>query len=227
MFSGWVRTGGRFTLFTVIERDWVVAANPSVARTVAPAIPASLKPGASWMVPVPVPVPALVVVTEAYEGPETRENVMASPSASVAVSTWFAVVPSSTVMLAGCASTGVWFGLTVIRNGRVTFPVPSVALTEAATAVVDAAPIPGARWMVPVVPVSVVTVMNDGPVARVNDSASPSGSEPEIPWSAVCASMTVMSNTTFSTGARLEFSTRMPNDLLSLAVPSLTVTVTV
>ena len=55
----------------------------------------------------PVPVPGVVVVTEAYVGPDVSEKVTASPSASVAPSAWFAVEFSSTVMLAGWASTGV------------------------------------------------------------------------------------------------------------------------
>ena len=57
--------------------------------------------------PVPVPVPGVVVVTEAYVGPDVSEKVTASPSASVAPSAWFAVEFSSTVMFAGWASTGV------------------------------------------------------------------------------------------------------------------------
>src|SRR5262245_8691476 len=98
MFPMGARRTGRSTLFTVIVRDFVSLSAPvSVARTLADAVPESANPGARWM----LPVVALVVVTVAYVGPDTSENVRASPSGSVPVMAWSAVAFSFTVMFAG------------------------------------------------------------------------------------------------------------------------------
>ena len=65
MLVGWFSTGARFTLLTVIVSPLVSFKLPSLARTLAAAVPASENPGARWMFPVPVPVPGVVVVTVA------------------------------------------------------------------------------------------------------------------------------------------------------------------
>ena len=63
MFWMGSRTGAWFALFTVIEKDLSLVRLPSVTRTVAEAVPASVNPGARWTFPVAVPVPPSVVVT--------------------------------------------------------------------------------------------------------------------------------------------------------------------
>ena len=59
---------------TVIVSDFESSALPSLAVTVAGAVPASENPGARCRFPVAVPVPRSVVVTVAYVGP-VIENV--------------------------------------------------------------------------------------------------------------------------------------------------------
>src|SRR5207249_1783463 len=110
MFAIAANVGGPGTLLTVIVSDFSSLRLPSLARTVAWAVPASKNPGARWMLPVPVPVPGVTVVTVIYAGPATFENVRASPSGSVPVIAWSAVAPSSTVMIAGCAKVGAKSG---------------------------------------------------------------------------------------------------------------------
>src|SRR5882672_9373084 len=111
-----------------------------------------LKSGARWMFPVPVPVPGDVVVTVMKIGPEAFVNVSGFPSGSVANNDWSAVVPSSTVMFAGCASDGGRPGEhTVIVKDLLSLPgqaPPTVAVTDAAN-VPDVAD-EGARWIFPV-----------------------------------------------------------------------------
>jgi hypothetical protein len=65
MLVGWLSVGARFVFVTVIVSPFVSVNEPSLARTLAAAVPASVNPGARWMLPVPVPVPAVVVVTVA------------------------------------------------------------------------------------------------------------------------------------------------------------------
>src|SRR5712671_4638563 len=118
------------TSFTVIVNDLSSLRDPSLARTVAPYVPASAKPGARWT----FPVVALVVVTVINPGPPTFEKVRASPSGSVALRDWFAVAPSSTVISVGCARTGGPFcaaALTVIVKPFVSLSAPSLADAEA------------------------------------------------------------------------------------------------
>src|SRR4029077_12572911 len=103
---GCASTGGWFTLFTVTLKLFPSLAAPSVTETDTVAVPESEKPGARATFPVAVPVPGVVVVTVAYVGPDTFENVNAWPSGSVAESGLLAVAPSFTVTLAGCASVG-------------------------------------------------------------------------------------------------------------------------
>src|SRR6267142_3214492 len=52
MSAGCVRAGARFVLVTVTVRDLESLSEPSLADTVAAAVPESEKPGAKWMVPV-------------------------------------------------------------------------------------------------------------------------------------------------------------------------------
>src|SRR3989442_15541123 len=85
LLSG-ARTTGRSTLFTVTVKVLPSDAVPSLALTDTDAVPASENPGARLTAPVAVPVPADVVVTVAYVGPHTEEDVSAWPSASVAES---------------------------------------------------------------------------------------------------------------------------------------------
>src|SRR3989441_1319204 len=88
-----MRRPPRSTLFpytTLFRSD----ATPSLALTDTDAVPASENPGDRATFPVAVPVPADVVVTVAYAGPDTLLNVSGFPSASVADSGLFAVVPS-------------------------------------------------------------------------------------------------------------------------------------
>ena len=77
------RVGPRFTLVTVIVRVLSLFNAPSLARTVAPEVPASVNPGARWT----FPVVAFVVVTLMNTGPATLVKVRASASGSLAVST--------------------------------------------------------------------------------------------------------------------------------------------
>src|SRR5258705_6905549 len=102
MLDGCTRVGGRFTLFTVIVNDLSSFKLPSLARTVAPEVPASVNPGARWT----FPVVASVVVTLMNAGPTTFVKGRASPSGSPPLSTWSAVAPSFTVMLAGGVNVG-------------------------------------------------------------------------------------------------------------------------
>ncbi len=149
--------GARLLLFTVIVSDLSSNREPSLARTVAPAVPASENPGAKWRFPAAVPFPGEIVVTAAYVGPETSENVSASPSWSVASSAWFAVSPSFTVMSDGWARTGAWFvAVTVIVRLLSLFRLPSLARTVAEE-VPSGSAAPAARWMFPVVAFVVVT----------------------------------------------------------------------
>src|SRR5438128_2023158 len=130
-FAGCAKTGARFTLFTVTVKVLPSDAVPSLALTDTDAVPASENPGDRATFPVAVPVPADVVVTVAYVGPETNENVSAWPSASVAESGLLAVVPSFTVTFAGCARTGARFTLfTVTVKVLPSDAVPSLALTD-------------------------------------------------------------------------------------------------
>jgi len=75
------KAGGRFTLFTVTVSVLSLFKEPSLARTVAAAVPASENPGIRWI----LPVVAFVVVTVTYVGPAVFVNVNASPSGSVPV----------------------------------------------------------------------------------------------------------------------------------------------
>src|SRR6266850_399478 len=102
--------GGRLTLFTVI---WNVLSSkrlPSLARTVADLVPASLKPGSNRT------VEGREMLM--YTGPASTVYKSGSVSGSVAVRTCSAVAPSFTVMLAGCVSTGArltfWIVSTVV-----------------------------------------------------------------------------------------------------------------
>ena len=82
MFVIAAKVGARFTLFTVIVRVLSLFNEPSLARTVAGAVPAFVNPGARWM----FPVVGFVVVTVMYVGPSTLTNVSGSPSGSAPVS---------------------------------------------------------------------------------------------------------------------------------------------
>jgi len=66
------------TLFTVTVSALESLSEPSLADTVADAVPESENPGARWI----LPVVGLVVVTVRYAGPDTLANVKASPSGS-------------------------------------------------------------------------------------------------------------------------------------------------
>src|SRR6267142_6147571 len=162
------RTTGRSVLVPVTVKDLPSLAAPSVTQTDTDAVPESENPGARATFPVAVPVPAAVVVTVAYVGPDTKENVSAWPSASVADSGLFAVAFSATVTFAGCANTGGRFAaaVTVIVKLRGELVPFAVAVTDAAN--VPVVPTTGARLMFPVrvVPACVlsVRVMNAGPV---------------------------------------------------------------
>src|SRR5689334_25401737 len=86
-------------------------------------------------------------------------------------------------MFAGWFSVGAWFALfTVIVRLFWLFNVASAAWTVAAA--VPASENPGARWMLPVVALVVVTVRYVGPETLVKVRASPSGSVPVMTWSA-------------------------------------------
>ena len=132
-------------------------------------------------------------VTDIQAGP-VNVNVIASPSGSDALMPWSAVVPAASVMLLMGLSVGGRSTLfTVIVNvlSSVRFGDPlSVARTVAEY--VPASSDPGARWMLPVVMVRVVTVIHVGPDTFENVSKFPSGSVPVMTWSAVSASFTVM-----------------------------------
>src|SRR6267142_983824 len=124
------RTTGRSVLVPVTVKDLPSLAAPSVTQTDTDAVPESENPGARATFPVAVPVPAAVVVTVAYVGPETFENVSAWPSASVADSGLLAVAFSATVTFAGCASTGTRFTLvTVTVKDLPSLAAPSVTET--------------------------------------------------------------------------------------------------
>src|SRR6266446_663925 len=167
--------GARSVLFTVIVSVLLSVSDPSLAVTVAPYVPESVKPGARWM----LPDVALVVVTVMNAGPAAFVNVRVfAASASVA----FAVivvsaVPSVPLAVAGAVIAGCWFTLfTVIVSVLLFVSDPSLAVTVAPY--VPESVKPGARWMLPDVALVVVTVMNAGPAAFVNVRASPSGSVP-------------------------------------------------
>src|SRR5689334_16578815 len=113
MFVGCASTGAWFTLFTVTVKLFPSLAEPSLAETDTVAVPESENPGARATFPVAVPVPGVVVVTVAYVGPDTFENVKGFPSGSVAESGLFAVAPSFTVTFAGCARVGGLFAAAV------------------------------------------------------------------------------------------------------------------
>src|SRR5882672_2306288 len=102
--------GSRLTLFTVIWNVFSSERLPSLARTVADLVPASLKPGSNRTVE--------GVEMLMYTGPATTVYKSGSVSGSVAVRTCSAVAPSFTVMLAGCVSTGArltfWIVSTVV-----------------------------------------------------------------------------------------------------------------
>ena len=171
MLDGCTRVGGRFTLFTVIVNDLSSFKLPSLARTVAPEVPASVNPGARCT----FPVVASVFVTLMNAGPATFVKVRASPSGSLAVSAWSAVAPSSTVMLDGAVRVGGWFTLfTVIVNDLSSLKLPSLARTVAPK--VPESVNPGAKWTFPVVSFVVETFMNAGPATFVKVRASASGS---------------------------------------------------
>ena len=70
--------GARFTFETVTWKGLVSLSEPSLAEAEAAYVPASVKPGARWM----LPVVAFVVVTVRNEGPPAFVNVSASPSGS-------------------------------------------------------------------------------------------------------------------------------------------------
>src|SRR5881296_3344461 len=110
-------------------------------------------------------------------------RLFAAPSASVAVAVIGVIaVPSVPFAVPGAVIAGCWFGpptlivsvLLLLRGGE---PL-SVAVTVAPY--VPESENPGARWMLPVVALVVVTVMNVGPEAFVNVRAFPSGSVPVI-----------------------------------------------
>jgi hypothetical protein len=77
--AGCAKTGAWFApAVTVMVRDFVFVAVPSVALTDADEVPTvSVAPAARWMFPVAVPVPGVVVVTVMNVGPVTFANVRA------------------------------------------------------------------------------------------------------------------------------------------------------
>jgi len=97
MSEGCASAGARFTWVTVIVKGlvFVCAGLPEDAVTEAAYDPASPAAGAMWMVPVTVPA-AGVDVSVANVGSEA-DNVITSPSASVALTATSAVAPSATV----------------------------------------------------------------------------------------------------------------------------------
>src|SRR5262247_3813268 len=99
MSFGCVRTGGRFVPITVIVKVWVlvIAGDPDEAVTVAlyGEPPASPKFGAMWMFP--FTVPAVGTDVSVAKLGSVADNVITSPSASVALTATSAVAPSATV----------------------------------------------------------------------------------------------------------------------------------
>src|SRR2546426_4598550 len=113
---------------------------------------------------------------------------------------------------------------TVITKDFESDVVPLLAVTVPTK--VPEVPIGGARWTLPVVWLVVVTVMNVGPAAFVKVRGSPLGSVPVRVWSLVEPGATVMFAGWTRTGGRLQpLHTKMLKDLLSLARPSLALTV--
>src|SRR5882672_1632293 len=172
-------TGGRpHELHTVMVNGFESVRLPSLTRTVALYAPASVKPGARWMLPVAVPIPALVVVTVMKVGPETFAKSRAFPSGSWPVIPWSWVEFSARNRFGmGSRIGGQFDAVIVIVNERSALSLPSLARTVAPY-VPSGSAAPGAKWMFPVVGDVVVTVMNVGPAAFEKVSASPSGSEP-------------------------------------------------
>src|SRR6266404_5336483 len=169
---------------TVIVRDFVSVAVPSVALTDADEVPVgSNVPAARWIFPVAVPVPGVVVVTVMNVGPVTLANVSAWPSASVAVMVWSEVVPCATDWLFGCANTGGWFTLFTVTVKLLPSLPPEPSVAETDTVAVPESEKPGARATFPVaVPVPgvvVVTVAYVGPDTLANVNGFPSGSVAE------------------------------------------------
>src|SRR6267154_6150205 len=100
---------------------------PSLARTVAPAVPASANPGARWI----FPVVGEVVVTLMYVGPATLENASASPSGSDPVIAWSRVALSGTIMFETGNKVGARFTPeTVIVNPLLPDSEPLLAWTK-------------------------------------------------------------------------------------------------
>src|SRR6267154_854000 len=110
MFAGWARSGALFVLFTVMLNDLLSNSVPSDALTVAPAVPALVKPGTRRI----VPVVAVLFWTERYPGPSTTANVSGSASGSDPVMVCSAVEPSFTVISAGWARGGGGAGVVMV-----------------------------------------------------------------------------------------------------------------
>src|SRR3954466_14982655 len=97
MLLGWARTGARLVPVTVMVKFFVFVSVgvPDEAVTEEAYDPASPNAGAMWTVPFTVPA-AGDDVSVANVGSEA-DNVITSPSASVALTATSAVAPSATV----------------------------------------------------------------------------------------------------------------------------------
>ena len=104
-FAGAVTTGARSTLFTVIAVD----AEPDkafVAVNVAAKLPDCVNVGVQLKVPLVLPAPAANVAPAVTAEPEAVSEVMASPSASAAVTVTVRSEFSLTEAVAGAVTTG-------------------------------------------------------------------------------------------------------------------------
>jgi hypothetical protein len=163
MFAGWARVGGLFTpLVTVIVKSFVSFDASELAVTEAEKVPEFVAEGARWMFPVRV-VPAWALSVLVMNVGPVWVNVIASPSGSVAVKAWSAVVPAVTVMLLIAVSTTGRSTLITVIVSDFSLKRPPVSVARTVAIAVPASEKPGAKAIFPVpVPVPaevVVTVM--------------------------------------------------------------------
>ncbi len=135
--SGCARTGGLSGPVTVISSVAAVTKVPSLATIPAFTAPWSASEGAKCTFPVAEPVPGLTVVTVMYAGPNDFENVIGSPSPSVAWRTWSAVVPPGRDIGAGWTMTGATPLMASARSEGACASVPPCARSAADDAASD------------------------------------------------------------------------------------------
>ncbi len=130
-----------------------------------------------------LPSGPVLSLTEQKAGRLVAEKVMASPSASDAVSAIFSVEPSATVWLVMFVSAGGVFAATVSSNvSSANFGIRPLSVTRIVMLVTVAVLAPGLQSMLAVVPLLSVNPQNAGsPPGAVHVSVSPtSGSEAVI-----------------------------------------------